>query len=638
MEKEFLNFCKEKIYMGGIVLTIVLSYGLLVARVAIGIDDESMDMYLYGGELIRQDRIGWIITNKFFSSYTFLPWFTSLLGIVLFTGGILLWLYGLDKELNSVFSKGVLTVAGMVNISFPYIAKFAIFNGNMIAMGYVMLFTSIALYISYKVWDQTNIRYILTLFFCISGVFLFEKAYIVLFCQGVAFFALMKRCLDKNIKVSKILKWIFTLCITMGVSFLIAKGIIFMVQRGSNINASDYTSSYIKYDITSLYNLILSIRNFVGEYATAILSKTVQMTGERVYVFSGIVMLILTAINVVNRKDIFIALLGVGNIFLSATVYFVTGNIYLPYRVYCFNYAFFIGMSALFLGYVICKEKAWKKKIYYLVYFLIIGNQCKAMEQIYYQKYITFEKDKRMAELVIEKVENECGKISAYNKPIIFMGFPNDYNINYSEVEESSLYIWDRNSSTASEETSRRIYNFFEELGYLIKKECGNVDYYEVRKRISSMSSFPEDGCVEETDEYIIVKLGDSLCEILDENEEDWKFDESLFASIELLSCENNMLSLKGWLIRQGYPSFNNNISLILSDGINQYKIRIDEYDREDVSNYIGDGINYNNCGFNVNMLISDYVNSGNYEVYLELVEKDNRKYMFDCGQKILIN
>ena len=639
MLKNYSDFCKKRVYMGAIILTIALAYGLLITRVAIGIDDENMNTYLYGGELIRQDRIGWVITNKLFPSYIFLPWFTSLLGIVLFTLGILLWLYGIDRKLSSPFSKGTLTVTGMVSISFPYIAKFAIFNGNMITMGYVMILTSIALYMSYKVWDEVKIRDIVIVLSCISGVFLFEKAYIVLFCQGAAYFVLMKRRFDKKVTMLKVIKWILLMCFTIAVSFLVSKMIIFIVQSCTGNSAGGYTSNYVKYNLISWHNFILSIRNFIRDYAVLIVSRANQLVGEKIYVFSIVIMLVLLFGVSISKKDIFIVLLGVGNIILSATVFLATGNIYIPFRAYCFNYAFFIGIVALFLGYEIGDKNKWKKMVFYAVYFLIIGNQCRAMEQIYYQKYITFEKDKRIAELIIEQVESECGTISTYNKPIIFMGFPNNYNINYVEVEEGSIYIWDRNSSVELEETSHRVYNFFEELGYSIKRGTGNIDYYEVRKRISTMSAFPEAGCVEETKDYIIVKLGDSLCEILTENEESWISDESLMASIEWLSCENNLLSVGGWLIRQGYPSFDNNISLILSDGVNNYKMRIDEYDREDVTNYIGDGINYNNCGFNTNILISDYVKSGNYRVYLELTGNDDKnKYIYDSGQIIFIN
>lgn len=138
MINDFLKFCKEKIYLWGICLIAILAYGLLFATVAIGIDDESMEIYLWGGELLKQDRVGWIIANKIFPSYTFLPWWTSLLGIIVVIVGMLLWLYGIDRKLNSIFPKGIMTIAGGIGVSFPYIAKFAIFNGNMITMGYVV--------------------------------------------------------------------------------------------------------------------------------------------------------------------------------------------------------------------------------------------------------------------------------------------------------------------------------------------------------------------------------------------------------------------------------------------------------------------------------------------------------------------
>lgn len=158
------------------------------------------------------------------------------------------------------------------------------------------------------------------------------------------------------------------------------------------------------------------------------------------------------------------------------------------------NYALFVAEAILFLGYFIVKNvrSTLLINVFYFFVFLTIGNQSKEMEEIYYQKYITCCKDKRLAEQIMEEVERECGRSAAYNKPIVFMGFPNDYVMEWSEMEDTSIFIHDRLASVAQEEISRRVYNLYNELGYSLKPTSDiSIDYYDVRREIATMPAFP---------------------------------------------------------------------------------------------------------------------------------------------------
>lgn len=91
-------------------------------------------------------------------------------------------------------------------------------------------------------------------------------------------------------------------------------------------------------------------------------------------------------------------------------------------------------------------------------------------------------------------------------------------------------------------------------------------------------------------------------------------------------------------MIQRGYPSYNNNISLILRNNKNQYRMRIDEYDAEDVTSTMGDGINYDHCSFHSTIVLSDYIESGEYAIYLELSNSEDKKYLYDTGQRINVD
>ncbi len=262
----------------------------------------------------------------------------------------------------------------------------------------------------------------------------------------------------------------------------------------------------------------------------------------------------------------------------------------------------------------------------------IIGNQSREMAEIYNVKHTTFEKDREIAEGVLECVQRECGAISAFNKPIVFMGFPDNITAEYGEVEESSIFVWDRN---VDEFNTRRIFSFFEELGYSLNSKIGNIDYDKIRENLYFMKSYPEDGCVAENEEYIIVKLGDSLCETL-KNYSIVESNGQLEGNIEGFAYENNIISMKGWLIKIEQNAYDNNISLILYNDNISYRLRIDEVQRPDITQYYGYNYNFDNSGINAYISIPKCVVDGEYKVYLELKDK-NEVLQYDINQMIRI-
>ncbi len=470
-------------------------------------------------------------------------------------------------------------------------------------------------------------------------MFIFDKAYILLFCQCIAFFVLLKKYFDSDIKPSRIIKWVLILCAIIFVSFIFAKLTIIGVQSYTKHLANGYTLTYIQYDFTNIKSFIISLKNFLIAYTDTIGNRMKTSFGEKMYIASIGIMLVCTIYASISKKDFFIIILGLGNIIITFGMHIVTGNAWLPQRAYCFNYALFVAESVLFGGYFIINyvRSLFLTNVFYFLILFIIGNQSKEMEELYYQKYITCCQDKRFAEQVIQEVERECGRISTYNKPIVFMGFPNDYTLQWDELESTSIFIHDRLASVTYEETSRRIYNLYKELGYSLKKASDiAIDYYDVRYEVASMSAFPEDGCVKEQDDYIIVKLGDSLCEILDDENSNWKMEEDLTGNIDWCIYEDRILNIGGWLNGQDYPSYNN-ISLILWNDKNQYRMRLDERVTKITSN-IDDSINYKNYSFNNTIILSDYIESGHYTIYLELSVCNDEKYLYNTGQIINVN
>lgn len=422
------------------------------------------------------------------------------------------------------------------------------------------------------------------------------------------------------------------------IAFILSRLFIKFYQYYNNLLPANYSDSYISYDFSGIKELGESIILFLRNALASIYNKGLNVFSERVYIISVVLLFLFATYESIKEKNIWISIMALCNVVLSYSVYIVTGNAGLPERIICFNYAFLIGLTIMYLGYMFRNKKS-ALCVLYCIMLLLIGNQSREMAQIYNNKNITFEKDKQMAESLLNKIEETCGTTSTYHKPVIFLGFPDNLPAVYDDVEKSSIFIWDRNSNTSIEEHSRRIYGFYDCLGYHLQSPTDTIDFYKIRQQISNMNAFPQNGSILNEQDYILVKLGNSLCEVLHDFE-DIDVNTGLQGDIEWFDYnnDNRTLAIGGWLTKIGRNSYDNNISLILknsSDSNDSYRLRTNNINREDITQYFSDGYNYDNCGINSFIFISDYVKNGTYGVYLELKSGENT-YLFDT--KNIIN
>lgn len=639
--KEYYGFCKEKISFKMLTILTVLAYGGLIFKDAIGIDDESAQSYLAGG-LIGQDRVGWNITNIFFPAYTFLPAWTGLIGIIGIVCSLLFILYTLEKNTKLEMPRFVNTIIICAIVSFPYVAKFAIFNGNMTMMAYVLFSVAGAFYVTCELIDKFDIKKYIILMCFVCSIFLFEKAYIVFFFQILFFYLCVTQINKVKRKIIDILKIIIYIFVNAIISFIIAKFIILTIQYLTNNRATGYTASYISYQFESISGFIQSIRNFLTAFIKVLTANYSIYLAGKIYLVCILVEIFIGTYFALKKRDIIIELLFLGNIFLSSSIYFITGNAYIPLRSICFNYAIFCGMT-IWVSIIWMDQLKLRKMriIFYLLCGLMILNETKAMEEVYYNKYRTYQKDRMYAETVLNSIEEECGRFEAYNKPIIFIGFADEKSNGYGEVEETSMFNWGRNESTYLEETSSRIFAFYNEMGYKLKQPVyTSLDYYYIRQMAGEMEAFPRAGCIKNTDDVIIVKLGTSLCEILNESTYEGILNDDISGNIEWFSYENNILSMGGWVAKKSSNSYNNTVSIILWGNNTAYRLRAERTVRSDITDFLDDGKNYDNSGFICTASVSEYLNyieEGKYTIYVEINDMKN-KYLYDTGKTLIID
>lgn len=632
-EKNFLAFCNKRIYLKMIILVLLLSYIVIIVYGGIGIDDESMYHYL-SGQLISQGRVGWNISNLFFEGYEYIPGWTILVGICLFLIGILLCIWIFDFYLNGFFSKKLLSFTIIELFCYPYIAKFAVFNGNMLMAGYVFCGVAIALYGAIGIFTKLNLKNVLFLNLGLCIIYLFEKTYVTFLAQFILAYLLIFQTVKTKIKFKQLIKYSITLLTSVIFAFLISSVIILIIQSATGNLANGYTSGYFRYDFSNINNFLQTLKSFIEVYLSRLFIGAKSDWAARIYLGSITILFILSVYNSLRKQNFLILISAIFAIVFSSIVPLVTGNGYLPYRTYCFNYVLLIVTTILYLG-VSYSYNNLLRILFSIMAIILIANQIKEMENVYYNKYLTSDIDKRRAEDIISELEKVCGASSIYNKPIVFMGIPNDEICAYGEPEETSLFVWDRFTSTQLEEKSDRIVNFFHVLGYNINGNLKDIDFGIIRENIATMSAFPQKNSILETEDYIIVKLGDSLLEIV-KDEPKWIYDRQFIGNIEAFSYANNVLNITGWLALNGESAYDSNISLIIKNDDFCYRLRSDEYTREDVTEYMSDGFNYDNSGIKININIPQEIEDGEYSLYFE-IEKNGAYYLYNMDRSIII-
>lgn len=637
MLKKVSEKINECIYWPIVCLISVLSYGYLIVTYTYGINDEVIEEYMYGTVLVKQDRVGIWIFNKIFHCFDLLPFWGEAIGLCILISAAVLWVIVIQNTCEEKFSKSVLTLSACAFVTFPYIGKSAIWRGCLAQGGIILFFSGLAAYFYQKHLEVGKKRYIIYAILVSMVALWFDKAYITTVIMGAGFVLLMfirqnktnwKQFLYEGIKL---FAWV-------GTSLVITVVFIKLLQLILGVEANHYTSSYLRYSDGELLSQIIAfIPNLVKK-----LFYLAQTSWAGLAFFLALIGTVIIGIaEFAKEKTIGALLINVGMVFDAVLIYIVTGNLYMPERSVCHVMTLFIALFILNVIYF-CRRIFDK---YFIIKYIVLGmvafciaNFTYEMSQIYFEKYLTFEKDKAILDGVMHDIYAECG----YNtqKPIIFMGVPNDMTVVWPACESASVFSWGRLEVISREENSGLLYGFINDNGYKVNGVPDGTDFKEVHKLISQMSSYPSEGCIKEYNDYILVKLGDSAYEIFemskDEVLEECIVDNEIIYTIDEMNTENDTINMSGWGIISGENSYSGNFSIILlSKNTNiHYKLRAIEVSRKDVTNYFSDGCNYDNSGFEINTSLTSYVESGMYDVML-LLETSTGKYLVNLENEI---
>jgi len=535
----FCDFCKNNIpLIIAVSFTLFFTFGIRLFWHSIGIDVElwMADKSDVSEFFISIGRFGLILLHNILYIKEFNP-FTEF-----FTASCLIWFFTISWcYVIAIFSRDT----GKNNKLIPFAIVFM--TSSIWAEQFLFLFQSTenaliiglcpyAIYLLFIGILCNEKCKIICAFFLLIFMTSVYQAIVPMFCCGIFIcFVLLQEHSDYEPKVYKALclKLFITLASSILVYSIIDKAIIpaiFHIKKSDyldNMNLWGKTSinENIRMILISVYRItlknaishenILSILQFFGYNTTALKDIHPQnITFPRVAstLLLPISMLFLVQIAIIMRKMIpangrFLYMLaGIG---IPASIMFlsIAGGNSPTIRSY---YALPLAMAFMFFFLIMHYKEKWSVIVVFLA-MLVAINSAQTTAQLFYSDHIRYNEDVRLAislnNLVMQvQPDNRMLPVALVGKYKVASRFQT--NFLQGEVIGHSFFEWGRNVN----ETSTRGLAFMKSLGMNFNMPNDN-QLQQALKEAESMPSYPNFGCIKRMQDFIVIKISETLYE-----------------------------------------------------------------------------------------------------------------------------
>lgn len=494
-----------------IVLVVVLSYGFLLTNQSIGIDDENFDFYFKNNGIVAAGRWGSWLLYKIFNTYDYFPVWRDFIAILILTGAAIIFICIYESVSQIVLDKFISTTGVALIISYPIIAKMFVYIDNSVETAFCIFFGTFSYYIYISEIRNSYIRYISVVMSLVLGIALIENT-AVYFCIEVCLFGFLNKT-EKKIS-TLIFKPAGILCL----SVLISKVFGRLIAEYLGVVYSDYGSiSYMKWgDVNGLEDIMLHFKGLVGNF-----NYYMQKYFSIKIFFAALLFWIAVGIYQLVRKEFIKSILAFGIGAGSFSMFFISLNENMPLRIYTSNFIAIVG-AVLYLYFHLQQSNSKRRKIgkslfVMAVVFVVFYNtrEINAYYQLDYKRYL---RDADVARNVNNDLQKILGMVKP-NKPVVFLGEPEQYNDIVNEGEISLITIYSNNLKGES----IRIHQFFSMLGYEYPNILGEpvtiynysdfVNNSNIARAVelsANMAAYPANGYIRVEDEMIIIKLGEA--------------------------------------------------------------------------------------------------------------------------------
>lgn len=544
---------KQKIYILPLILTAILSYGFMVGNPTIGIDDTASERFFQEGLEPYMGRWVLFLVNKVFRFAEFAPFVTEFIAVIFLILSVTIWCVAFKRILGDKIPVLGYTFFSCIFLSAPILSEICTYyTHNGICMAYGLAAAgAIAFVEGMKRDKKKRWRYtIASALFAATAAGCYESMVIVYIIGIVMMYLLLCKegagqqyhkgltgwVLGGGASIAMLLTFRGLIVETIKIVFQLEERILTLPTRGLSeaLQWVDGTKS------RGEFTMVLK-RFFLKYYINGLEYFPITM-----FVIAAIVLVIYCIIRALRDRKPLLLICGAAILLIPWMLLLIEARA-TPYRASQYV-PLVCGFAVLLLADLIhemAKEKLCKILWYVAVFLMSVCtfNQCTEMNKWIYVDYLKYEDAKNTMNTIAYELEKSYDT----SKPVIFVG---SYQVPDSILRDAGLKLnseefWrirriaDRLDEhlkekyytpsgyykmaetpylsvlnwglTAFDLTNVELFKFLEMHGhtFVMEKDIEQYDKAQKQAKKLRMPSWPREGYIQETEEYIIVKLGD---------------------------------------------------------------------------------------------------------------------------------
>lgn len=491
-KKSIDYFLKSKLFIVMVILVTILSFGFTITNFSIGMDETAFGRYYQNKEMLESGRWGSYLIYRGLNITEFIPFWVDFVvaSIILITA--ILWCVFLKKNLKEKLSIGAYIVFATIFISFPMINECYIFSNSSLAVMLGTILASLGImmfYENYMNLHKKKIYIIISLILALA--FSMYEACGQIMLVSICITAILMLYTNKDKKIKDVFKYLFAalgiLIVGVILDEIVAKMIYLSGIRPSN--EADKEISWGQYGLLEsleiiLANIVYAIKN--TKYFPVFIFDVASGIGLAISILQS------------DRKKNWMILVIFIAMFLSNFAISILQLDAVLYRT-CTSWGLFVAIIVLML-YKFLSEYKITKILACLVIGILVLQQSKTLNQLFYNDYKRYQKDLHIAYDLVYNLEKDYD----ISKPLVIMGTPYKGMGDYGAQSNSLSVLWW--GKKAFNDNGREFIKFLNSLGYDFDVPT-DEEYEKGKIEAENMERYPKDGSIRELDDCIIINF-----------------------------------------------------------------------------------------------------------------------------------
>ena len=500
-KREIKSLVTNPKYIIPIIFVAILSYGFAITHYSIGVEDLCFDRYVSGTYILSAKRWGtWLLYN-ILNIKEFTPfWLEFIVSTFMIIISIVLSAF-FKKQLKNKISIWGYVIFSSIFISNPIINHFFMYQSTNLAVvisNLLMIISAILIMENYFENKKIGIYIISTIFITIS-LSMYEscaETYLV-----VIFISIFIKLINKEEK--NLFKFFCTsiVCLIIGIiGYYITGKITFLILDKLNKRKPNYARTLILSIDKRIWAWPDNIRVLLWKRYFYNIAVKIMYDIKHYYPFIAFVILSLVALisEIVksyrtNKNGRLITML----LIVFSNLILIIMKVEILYRIQ-FSWILTTAFLVLYIYKIFENKKILKYSINVVIVFLIIF-QTRNLNQIFYEDYKRYEKEKTIANEIAMDIIKET---DYENKPIAYINALKNMSQSNSE-DIVSIINW---GTTAFYEKGTEATKFINNFGYNFLT-ISEEDFEKAKEQYEMLDEETKNKNIIELEDYIIVNL-----------------------------------------------------------------------------------------------------------------------------------